>query len=197
MSRRFYHFAYLVVRPIFWLLFPYRAEGLENVPEGGAVLCANHNNAVDPILIALSLPKNAGLRFMAKMELFRNPLLRRLFLALGAFPVDRGGNDVNAMKTAIKCLQGGERLLLFPEGTRVENAGDTGAKGGAVMFATRTGVPMIPIYCGGRHKFLRRSRIVFGEPYIPQFAGRRPTAEENHQFAEELLRRIYRLGETA
>ena len=57
MSRRFYHFAYLVVRPIFWLLFPYRAEGLENVPEGGAVLCANHNNAVDPILIALSLPK--------------------------------------------------------------------------------------------------------------------------------------------
>ena len=54
---------------------------------------------------------------MAKMELFRNPLLRRLFLALGALPVDRGGNDVNAMKTAIKCLQGGERLVLFPEGT--------------------------------------------------------------------------------
>ncbi len=195
MSRRFYRFAYTIVKPIFWLLCPFRVEGLENVPEGGAVLCANHNNAVDPILIALSLPRKTVLRFMAKMELFQHPFLSRLFRALGAFPVDREGNDMSAMKTAMKCLQSGEKLVLFPEGTRVDNAGDTAAKGGAVMFATRTGVPMVPIYCGGKHKFFRRSRIVFGQPYIPEFAGRRPTAEENRQFADELLRRIYRLGE--
>ena len=195
MSHTFFKFAYTVVKPIFALLCPIRVIGREHVPEGGAVLCANHNNAVDPILIALALPKNAGLRFMAKMELFQNPFLKWLFLKLGAFPVDRKNNDVTAMKTAMRCLQNGEKLMLFPEGTRVKSEGDVAAKGGAVMFATRTGVPMIPIYCGGREKFFRRSTIVFGEPYLPQAAGRRPTAEENRQFADELLHRIYSLKE--
>ena len=195
MSHTFFKFAYTVVKPIFALLCPIRVIGREHVPEGGAVLCANHNNAVDPILIALALPKDAGLRFMAKMELFQNPFLKWLFLKLGAFPVDRKNNDVTAMKTAMRCLQNGEKLMLFPEGTRVKSEGDVAAKGGAVMFATRTGVPMIPIYCGGREKFFRRSTIVFGEPYLPQAAGRRPTAEETRQFADELLHRIYSLKE--
>ena len=194
-SKGFYKLAYCVVKPIFALLCPIRVIGREHVPAGGAVLCANHNNAIDPILIALALPKDAGIRFMAKMELFRNFLLKWLFLKLGAFPVNRENNDVAAMKIAMRCLQTGEKLLLFPEGTRVKNEGDVAAKGGAVMFATRTGVPMVPIYCGGREKLFRRSTIVFGEPYSPQSAGRRPTAEENRQFADELLRRIYHLKE--
>ena len=195
MSTRFYRGAYSVIRPIFRLLFPFRVEGLERLPEGGAVLCANHNHALDPVLVAVALPKDAGLRFMAKKELFRNGILRWFLLRVGAFPVDRENNDVQAMKTAMKCLQGGEKLLLFPEGTRVSSEGDASAEGGAVMFATRTGVPMVPIYCGEKHKFFRRTRVVFGEPYLPAWEGRRPTAEENHLFAEELLRRIYALKE--
>ena len=195
MNHTFYRIAYAVVKPILWLFFPIRSKGREHVPAGGAVLCANHNNAVDPILIALALPGNSGLRFMAKKELFRNKLLGWLLLRLGVFPVDREANDLVAMKTAMKCLQGGEKLILFPEGTRVECEGEVSAKGGAVMFATRTGVPMIPIYCGGKHKLFRRTSIVFGEPYMPHFAGRRPTAEENRQFADELLDRIYQLKE--
>ena len=194
-SKGFFKFAYCVVKPIFALLCPIRVIGRENVPAGGAVLCANHNNAVDPILIALALPTDAGLRFMAKMELFQNFFLKWLFCKLGAFPVNREGNDVVAMKTAMRCLQSGEKLLLFPEGTRVKSEGDVAAKGGAVMFATRTGVPMVPIYCGGREKLFHRSTIVFGQPYSPHSAGRRPTAEENRQFADELLHRIYNLKE--
>ena len=195
MNHTFYKIAYTVIKPILWLFFPTWSKGREHVPEGGAVLCANHNNAVDPILIALAMPRNSGLRFMAKKELFQNKLLGWLLLRLGAFPVDRQANDLVAMKTAMKCLQGGEKLILFPEGTRVECEGEVSAKGGAVMFATRTGVPMIPIYCGGKHKLFRRNAIIFGEPYMPQSAGRRPTAEENRQFADELLERIYKLKE--
>ena len=195
MSSRFFKLAYAVVKPVFALCFPMKVAGREHVPQGGAVLCGNHNNAVDPILIALALPPDAGLRFMAKKELFQNPLLSKLFSALGAFPVNRQGNDLAAMKTAVKCLQDGDKLVLFPEGTRVDEEGQVSAKSGAVMFATRTNVPMIPVYCGEKHKFFRRSKIVFGEPYIPHTAGRRPTAEENRQFADELLRRIYELKE--
>ena len=99
-----------------------------------------------------------------------------------------------AIKTAMKSLMEGRRLLVFPEGTRVERQGDADAKGGAAMLAVRTGVPMVPVYCGGRHKLFHRTTIVIGDPYIPQIAGRRPTPEENHQAAEEIMRRVYAMS---
>ena len=192
---RFYHIAYIFVKPIFSLLFPHRAVGLENLPEGGALLCANHASAWDPVLIAICLPNDSRLSFMAKDSLFRIPVLGFLIRKLGAFPVKRGGSDLLAMKTAMKSLTEGRRLIVFPEGTRVEHQGETDAKGGVTVMATRTGTPMVPIYCGGRHKLFRRTTVVFGEPYRPVIAGRRPTPEENHQAAEEILRRIYALAE--
>ena len=63
------------------------------------------------------------------------------------------------------------------------------------MLAIRTGVPMVPIYCGGKKKLFHRGTIVFGAPYSPVIAGRRPTPEENRDIAEELMRRIYSLKE--
>ena len=84
---------------------------------------------------------------------------------------------------------------MFPEGTRVEEQGEVEAKGGVTVMATRTGVPVIPVYCGERHKFLRKTSVVFGEPYIPVIAGRRPTPEENRKIADEILKRIYDLKE--
>ncbi len=192
---RFFHIAYLFVKPLVCLLFPHKVVGLENLPEGGALLCANHASGWDPVLIAVSLPNDSRLSFMGKDSLFRIPLLGPIIRKLGAFPVKRGGNDLVAMKTAMKALRDGRRLLVFPEGTRVEHQGDADAKGGVTVMATRTGTPMVPIYCGGKHKFLRRTTIVFGEPYRPVIAGRRPTPEENHQAAEEILARIYDLAE--
>ena len=191
----FYQVAYTVIKPLIRLFFPYRAVGLENLPEGGALLCANHSSGWDPIIIALNLPKNSRLTVMAKDQLFRIPLLGFLLKKLGIFPVKRGGNDLTAMKTAMKVLSGGNRLLVFPEGTRVDGQGEVEAKGGVTMMATRTGVPMVPVYCGGRRKFLRKTTIVFGQPYTPVIAGRRPTPEENRAIAQEILERIYELQE--
>lgn len=192
---RFYQVVYTVLRPLLRLLFPMRVVGLERVPEGGCLICPNHASGWDPILVALALPRDSGVVFMAKEQLFRTPLLSWLLRKLGAFPVRRGGNDLTAMKTAIKSLQDGKRLLIFPEGTRVDHPGEAEAKGGVTVMSTRTGAPIVPVYCGGKHKFLRRTTVVFGTPYSPVIAGRRPTQEENRQAAEELLRRIYALSE--
>ena len=192
---RFYCIIYTLAKPFIRLLFPYRAEGLANLPQGGAVICANHVSAVDPVVLAIAMPRTANLRFMAKAELFRNPLVGWFLRKCGAFPVHRGEGDIHAIKMAMKCLQSGQKLMLFPEGTRVDYQGETDAKGGAVMLSLRLGVPMVPVYCGEKKKFLHMNRIVFGEPYLPQFAGRRPTAEESHAFAQELLQRIYALKE--
>ncbi|MCI9443786.1 MAG: 1-acyl-sn-glycerol-3-phosphate acyltransferase [Oscillospiraceae bacterium] len=192
---KFYLFIYSIAAPVIRLLFPHRAVGLENLPEGGALLCANHVSGWDPIIVAIALPKNSRLTVMAKDSLFRIPGLGFILRKLGIFPVKRGGNDLTAMKTAMKVLNGGNRLLVFPEGTRVEEQGEVEAKGGVTVMATRTGVPVIPVYCGERHKFLRKTSVVFGEPYIPVIAGRRPTPEENRKIADEILKRIYDLKE--
>ena len=192
---RFYRIIYAIAAPIIHLLFPCRTVGLEDFPEEGALLCANHASGWDPILIALNLPKDARLTVMAKDQLFRIPLLGFFLKKLGIFPVKRGGNDLTAMKTAMKVLSGGNRLLVFPEGTRVEEQGEVEAKGGVTMMATRTGVPMVPVYCGGKHKFFRKTTIVFGKPYVPVIAGRRPTPDENRAIAQEILERLYALSE--
>lgn len=191
---KFYRIIYTIVAPLIHLLFPCRAVGLEHFPEGGALLCANHASGWDPIIIALNLPRDARLTVLAKDQLFRIPLLGFFLRKLGIIPVKRGESDLTAIKTSMKVLNGGNRLLVFPEGTRVEEQGDVEAKGGVTMMATRTGVPMIPIYCGGKHKFLRKTTIVFGEPYIPVIAGRRPTPDENRAIAQEIMERIYALS---
>lgn len=193
----FYQVAYTVIKPLIRLFFPHRAVGLENLPEGGALLCANHISGWDPFLIAVSLPRDSRLVVMAKDELFHIPVVGFLLRKLGIFPVKRGGNDLGAMKTAIRSLNEGKRLLVFPEGTRVGSEGSVEAKGGVAVMASRTGTPMVPVYCGTKQKFLHRTTIVFGEPYSPVIAGRRATAEESRQAAEEILRRIYALDEVS
>ena len=103
----FYQVAYTVIKPLIRLFFPHRAVGLENLPEGGALLCANHISGWDPFLIAVSLPRDSRLVVMAKDELFHIPVVGFLLRKLGIFPVKRGGNDLGAMKTAIRSLNEG------------------------------------------------------------------------------------------
>lgn len=192
---KFYRIIYTIVAPFIHLLFPCRSLGIEKIPEGGALLCANHMSGWDPIIIALALPRDANLTVLAKNQLFKIPLLGPFLRKLGIIPVKRGGSDLTAMKSSLKALNEGGRLLVFPEGTRVDEEGEVAAKGGVTMLATRTGVPMIPIYCGGKHKFLRRTTLVFGDPYVPVIAGRRPTPDENRAIAQEIMDRIYDLKE--
>ena len=179
---RFYVFAHALLTPFIRLFFPSRTVGLENLPEGGAIICPNHTSAWDPVIVAIAMPRRDRIVFMGKEQ-------------LGAFPVKRGGNDLTAMRFSLSGLREGCRLLMFPEGTRVDEQGETDAKGGVTLLSTRAGVPIVPVYCGGKRKFLRRNTVVFGEPFTPVIAGRRPTQEENRQVAEELLERIYALAE--
>lgn len=188
---RFFRFAYRVVKFAVQVLFPSRTAGLENIPEGGALICGNHSSLWDPLVIGASMPIDTGLVFMAKDQLFHYPVLGPVIRALGAFPVKRGESDLTAIKTAMRHLQEGKKLIIFPEGRRVTGEGDAEAKGGVALLATRTGAPVVPVFCGERRKLFHRNTVAFGEPYRPQIAGRRPTAEENREIAGEILRRVY------
>ena len=137
---------------------------------------------------------------MAKAELFEHPVLRWILLKLGVFPVQRGGADIKAVKTAIQILRDGDNLMIFPEGTTIRNGVGyvdglpPQAKSGAVMIGTRTNAALIPVFVDGPKKPFHKTRLIFGEPYEVRSAGRRASAEEMQTAADEMLVQAYALG---
>ena len=192
---RLYRFLYAVIYPFFLLLYPIKVVGRENIPEGGAVICPNHTRAIDPFFVVFAFRRKHIMRVMAKIELLRIPALGWLLRNLGVFGVDRGSADIGAVKTALRYLKEGQKLLMFPEGTRVSEGESVEAKTGAAMFATRTGVPIVPVYIAARKRLFRRNLVSIGKPFEPQFEGRKATTEELRAIADELMERIYALGE--
>lgn len=197
---RFFVFIYYFVGLIAGLLHPVSVEGMDKLPSSGALLCPNHSSDWDPVLIALNLPVNYRLHIMAKEELFHNPVLGWILRKVGAFPVSRGNNDIQSVKTAMQAIKSGDNLLMFPEGTTIRNGVGYAdglpphAHGGVAMIGIRTGATLIPVFVDGEKKLFHRTRIIFGEPYQPQITGRHGTAEEIQQVADGVLAAAYALG---
>lgn len=124
----FFNLIYTVALLISRLLHPVSVKGLENLPRNGALLIANHSSNWDPILLATALPRDYRLRVMAKEELFRYPVVSWLIRVGGAFPVNRGGADIQAVKTAMQSIRDGQNLLIFPEGTVIRDGHRQGGR---------------------------------------------------------------------
>lgn len=192
-----YRLLYCIVWPFFNLCHPVRAIGRENLPEGGSVLCANHTALSDPLFICFACTLRNKFRPMAKVELSKVPLIGWLLGKAGVIYVDRGHADVKAVKSALLCLKNHGNLLIFPEGTRVHEGEDVSAKGGAALFATRTGSPIVPVYVSRKKPWFRPTTVVIGQPFYPQIQGRKATADELDQITNEVMERIHALGEGA
>lgn len=138
-------------------------ENLVNIPEHkGVLLCANHVSLMDPPAIGSASPRE--LSFMAKAELFKVPLFNWLISNLNAFPIKRGASDRASIKTALKILNDGKTLIMFPEGTR-SKTGELGeGKPGAGFLALKTDAVIIPVAVIGHYKFFRKTKVVFGQP---------------------------------
>ena len=132
----------------------------------------------------------------AKEEIMRWPVIGWLLKKAGIFGVKRGKADVAALKEALRVLRDGEKLLLFPEGTRVKEGEVSEAHTGAAMFATRTGAPLLPVYISPKKRIFRKTTVIFGQPYNPAYEGRKATPEDYQRIADDLLVRIRSLGET-
>lgn len=192
---RFFCALYAVVWPFFNLVHPVKAIGRENIPEGAALICPNHTKASDPFFVLYAFKRKHIMRAMAKAEVMRVPVVGWLLRKAGVFGVDRGSADINAVKTALRVLKDGYKLLMFPEGTRVGEGESVEAKTGAAMFAVRTGSPIIPVYIPAKKRWFRPTTVIIGQPYYPQVAGRKGTSEEYRAIADDLMKRIHALGE--
>lgn len=196
----FFRCLYYTVGKLLKWVFRVEAVGADRLPRSGALLCPNHASDIDPVLILMCLPADYRLHIMAKKELFQNPVKAWFFRKVGAFPVNREGVDIKAVKTAMQSIERGDNLLVFLEGTTIHNGIGTvdglpaHAHAGVAMIAVRTGAKLIPVFAGGEKKLFHKTRIVFGEPYEPVYTGRRGTSEELQKIADDVLERAYALG---
>ncbi|OGL10043.1 MAG: hypothetical protein A3J45_00905, partial [Candidatus Rokubacteria bacterium RIFCSPHIGHO2_02_FULL_69_13] len=141
------------------LLFRVEVRGAEHVPRAGAaMIVSNHSSVLDPPIVGAAAPR--PLHFMAKAELFSIPLFGRLLRAVNARPVRREGADARALREALRILESGHALLVFPEGTRGPEGVLREGKAGAGMLALLSGAPVVPAYVEGTGRALPRGRVL-------------------------------------
>lgn len=161
---------YKIVRPIarflVWLLNGHtKTVNRENLIDGPYILVAPHRTWWEPIIFAIAA-RPREFSFMAKKELFHNPILRWILVHAHAFPVDRFNPGPSAIKTPVRILKEGKlSLIMFPSGTRYSAQ----LKGGAVLIAKMAKVPLLPVVYQGPVTFKdflkhRQVTVGFGTP---------------------------------
>ena len=197
-----YHLMAAATWPVLYGLFRLRAKGLDNLPkEGGFVLACNHLSSFDPWPLGVPLWPRRFLRFMAKAELYRWPL-NYIVDGGGAFPVRRGERDLEAIETAIRLVQEGHTVAMFPEGTRREKGlvkkHEARPRSGAARIALEAGVPLVPAAVKGTDHLRRFGplRVAYGEPIDLDDLGDGAIGDRAREATERLMARIYELEES-
>ncbi|MXW95389.1 MAG: 1-acyl-sn-glycerol-3-phosphate acyltransferase [Acidimicrobiaceae bacterium] len=195
-----------VRRTIMTVLYPYfrvRRRGKEHLDiEGPVIVAPVHRSNLDtPLLSGMSRRR---LRALSKESLFSNRYFGAFLAALGAFPVRRGAADREAMREAVKMLEAGEQMVVFPEGTR-----QTGARVGEVFdgmsyLASRTGAAIVPVGIAGTEAAMStvarlprpvRVAMVAGSPIRPPEG--RMTRPEMRRFSEMVRERLQEVFDEA
>ena len=186
-------FARIITKILFSLLFRVEVINSDKIPEKGpALLCANHNAFLDMFFLGYRLDR--WIHWMAKEELFRNPVTAFLLKKLGAFPVKRGTGDVGSVKNTYRLLDEGKIVGIFPQGTRRHANGSGRVKSGAAMIAANAGVPIIPATVKGNYRLFSKIVINFGDPFMIDKHEDKLSKEELAEISMDIINRIYSLG---
>ena len=188
-KEKWYRLVYDVLRPIGALLYPQKFYGLENIPEGPAILCAPHSNVADPILISFALRRKTYVHHLAKAESKTMFIFGWLMKKAGSIFVKRGERDIDSFKQCMRVLKAGEKLIVFPEGTRVHGDAVVEPKSGVIHMAVRMHVPIVPVYIPRDKKIFHEVPTVIGKPYYPELGDHR----DYDRLARELMERIWAL----
>ena len=138
-----YSFGKGLLRPFYKILFRYRCTNPNSLPETGkCFVCSNHVSANDPLFIGLTQKRQ--IKFMAKQELFKNPILAKILTMVGAFPVNRGSGDGKAINSALELLENEQVMGIFFEGTRSKTGELLRPRAGAALIAFQTKSDILP-----------------------------------------------------
>ncbi len=197
------HFTYWLGHTIFRELargfFDFRIIGSENLHfDGPAIIAANHVSFLDPPFIGQAF--HEPLHFFARKTLFDHPLIGLVMRDWQTIPVDRDKPDTSGLKTTIRLLKSGKKILMFPEGTRSSNGKLQKAEAGVGLFLAKTGAPVLPVRIFGTFESLPRGgkfpiptqvTLVIGQKYQPDLVGASARGRDLYQtVADEVMQRI-------
>jgi 1-acyl-sn-glycerol-3-phosphate acyltransferase len=193
------------VRVLAWVILGrrMRIDGMERMPRTGAVLViGNHVGTVEPALTGVFIPRR-DVYYMAKSELFRNPLLGWLFRQNHAFPVVRKTADRAALRAALAVLASDHVLLVYPEGTRSWDGHIIGEiQAGAGFIARHSGALVVPVASWGSERVIPRGSWIprpadvelrIGEPFHLPSLGRDGRPLSSREAAAIMMERVIAL----
>ena len=181
---------YDLIIPVVKLLYPMRSRGTENIPDGPALVCANHSNLVDPLLLAGAFGKRHFMHFMAKLELSNVPVVGGILRRCGVYFMNRDHRDIDAVRSTMRYLKRGEKVCIFPEGTRVSEDNTVEAKTGAVRIAAKMEVPIVPVYIPRRKRMFSRIEVLIGKRLRVEWGW---AHEDLAEMADGVMEKIYEL----
>ena len=193
-----YQLVRIVLTPYLLLFYRTRCIGSDHVPlEGGAVIAPNHFSFLDHFFVAVYLRRKVY--FMAKSQLFTNPILIWIFTHGGVFPVRRGHRDAEAFITAKTVLERGELVVMYCEGGRSRTHELGEAKPGIGRIALETGVPIVPTAIVGSDKARDWRKLQF--PKVTVQYGKslkfeqvaEPTRDQSQAAADTIFEDVKRL----
>lgn len=191
---RFYSAVKTILGPVLKLFMRIHVKGSENeyTGDGGCVVCTNHTHFFDCVVLVIAF-KVLQIRFLAKKELFSVPILKNIIKGFGAFGLDRGGQDVGALKKTIQMLSDGAVVGIFPQGTRQpgKEIADTKFKSGAAMAAYHAKVPVQPVLIkvkDKRYRLFRKKEVIIGAPISWKELGFSEGAHADYAKATEIIK---------
>lgn len=175
-NRVWYRFCRWICRVVSVVLFRFRFDGADNLPEvGGALVLSNHQSFLDPAFVGQC--HHRRMNFVARESLNRSLIYRLIAGPLDPIPIDRDGMGLSGIKEMLKRAKRGEIVVLFPEGTRTKDGELGELKSGFAALCKRAKLPIIPAALDGayqawpRGKKLPRPNVVqmeFGKPILPE-----------------------------
>lgn len=182
----FINFLRVLVLPIHYLLRPYRYFGNRKVKDGACIYVSNHYGLLDPAYAAATTWE--CIHYVGKRELFDSKLFGIVARKAKAISVNRDGNDVRGLLDCFKCLRNGEKICIYPEGTRNKTGGEMlPFRHGAAAMAIKCKVPIIPLVIYKEPRMFRCTHILIGDPMeLSDYYDRKLSEEELGQVDEYL-----------
>lgn len=174
----FMNFLRVLLIPPYFLLKPFRFYGNSKVKDGACVYVCNHYTMFDALYPATTTWE--GVHFISKSELFEKPIIGWVFRKIKAISANRDGSDVRTMLDSIKCLKNGEKISIFPEGTRNKTDAEMlPFFHGATLMAIKTKTPIIPMMLYKKPRWFHITHVLIGDPIeFTEYYDRKLTGEE-------------------